>query len=120
MSDAVTLVLIPLALVAYLTWLRGRRPLFWWLSLAAYAILVCSIAVLRSTDSRQALGAAILFLLPVGAMFVGLRPKLFLRRRGLIPPAGIALYLLGLVVSAGDIGNTSDRGHELNAVPVAE
>ena len=99
MSDAVILGLVPLVLALFLVWLRGQQPVLWWLTLLGYAVMVGMFLIFRATDVREAIGGSLLYLLPVVAMFVGLRPALFLRNRWLIPPVGIVLYLAGLMVS---------------------
>lgn len=99
MSDLVLLVLAPVGLSLVLVWLRAQRPTFWWLGLVCYCAAVTAFVLSRATDWRMMLGALLLYILPVLAMFLGLWPKIFLRRRFLIPPVGIALYLVGLALS---------------------
>ena len=99
MSDLVFLAVAPAALSMFLVWLRLKRSALWWLSLLIYAALVTLFVLSRARDWQVIAGSLLLYLLPVALMFLGLRLPVFQRRRWLIPPAGIALYLLGLAFS---------------------
>lgn len=99
MSDAMIFVLAPIIFSLGLVWLRPLRPIYWWLSLLIYCLAVIVLVFTLGTDWRESVGGFLLYTLPIAAMFFGLRPGLFLRRRYLIVPAGIALYLVGLLLS---------------------
>lgn len=97
--DALVLVVVPIALSALMVWLRGKRPLFWWLGLLVFMVVVAGGMALKATEWRLTAGRLLIYLLPALAMFLGLRPTVFQRRRGLIFPVGIVLYLFGLALA---------------------
>jgi hypothetical protein len=99
MMDALVLVVVPIALSVLLVWLRRKRPLFWWLGLLVFVVIVAGGVALKATEWRSAAGGLLIYLLPALAMFLGLRPPVFQRRRWLIFPVGIVLYLFGLALA---------------------
>ena len=99
MSDAVLLAAMPIAVSVVLVWLRRQRPAFWWGSLFVYVAIATLFILFRTTDWQIAVGGLLIYVLPVSAMFLGLRPQVFQRKRWLIPPVGIVLYLLGIALS---------------------
>lgn len=99
MSDLPLLLVMPIVLCAILVWLRARRAAAWWLGLVGYSAAVVVFAVARGGEWRIMVGGILIYVLPVLLMFLGLRPTVFLRRRWLIPPVGLMLYLVGLAVS---------------------